>query len=135
MYLTAHRVVSPSTGAEGINAFHYLHGDYEWDGPPPPMFLPETNPGTLFSSSVEVQPPGNRVRSFLDLVAQDGTRPAILERAVTEATAREVPTSFPATWTTGGIWFCFGLERALVPVWRHELRTLLGHVLALLENP
>jgi hypothetical protein len=134
MYVTAHRVVSPSTGAEGVNAFHYIHGGYVWEGAPPPEFHPETNPGTLFNDAVEVPPPGNRVRSYLDVVAPDDTPAGEIERAVAEATAREVPSRFPATWTTGRLWVRLGLEGALVPVWRQELRLLLERVVSLLGN-
>ncbi|MFH1865036.1 MAG: hypothetical protein ABIK85_04065 [Candidatus Eisenbacteria bacterium] len=132
MYATAHRVVSPTTGAEGINAFHYLHGGYEWDGPPPPESMPETDPGTLFNDSVAVPPPGNRVRSYLDVVAPDGTPAREIERALADVTSRDVPGSFPAVWTSGRFWFRFGLELALVPVWRQELRLLLENVAAVL---
>jgi len=132
MYATAHRVASPTTGVEGINAFHYLHGGYEWDGAPPPEFLPETNPGTLLNDSVAVPPPGNRVRSVLDVVAPDGTAPREIERALADVTSRDAPASFPAVWTSGRFWFRFGLELALVPVWRQELRLLLENVTAVL---
>ena len=82
MYLAAHRVVSPVTGAEGINAFAYGHGPYVWHGAPP--FTPEENPGTLFESSIEPQvaPPGNRVRSYLDVLTPDETPRITVERAL-----------------------------------------------------
>ena len=134
MYATAHRVVSPTTGAEGINAFHYLHEGLTWNGPPPPDLRPESNPGTLDNDSVSVPPPGNRVRSYLDVVAPDGTSPASIEQAIAEAISSEVPDSFPATWNVGCFWIRFGLERVLVPFWRHELKQLVQHLTALLEG-
>jgi len=131
MYATAHRVVSPTTGDEGINAFHYLHG-YEWDGAPD-EFLPDKNPGTLLDESVAVPPPGNWVRSYLDVVAPDGTAPGEIARALAQA-SRTAPASFPAVWTSGRLWFRFGLERALLPVWRHELSLLLENVTTVLAR-
>ncbi len=133
MYATAHRVVSPTIGEQGINAFHYLHG-YEWDAARLSEFLPETNPGPLFNDAVSVAPPGNRVRSYLDVVAPDGTIPGLVGQALADAISGEPPQSFPATWTSGPLWFRFGLELALVPVWRQELRLLLRHLTALLEG-
>jgi hypothetical protein len=47
MYLTAQRVVAHSAnrrGAEGVNAFFYLHGQ-SWPGPVPEALLPEHDPG------------------------------------------------------------------------------------------
>ncbi len=134
MYATAHRVVSPTTSAEGINAFHYLHGEYEWEGAPPPEFMPETNPGTLLNDSVAVPPPGNQVRSYLDVVAPDGTALREIERALADIASRDAPSSFPAIWTSGRFWFRFGLEFALVPVWRQELELLLENVAAVLKQ-
>lgn len=75
MYLTAHRVVSPTTGRTGINAFHYRHGEVpevDWTNPDPGV-IPETEPGNLISDDVEVAPGGNLVRSYLDVVAHDST--------------------------------------------------------------
>jgi hypothetical protein len=36
--------------------------------------VPEQNPGTLLAQSISVAPPGNRVRSYLDIVAPDEVR-------------------------------------------------------------
>lgn len=75
MYLTAHRVVSPTAGRAGINAFYYRHGDasaVDW-GDPDPGFVAESEPGELVSDDIDVAPGGNLVRSYLDVVAHDST--------------------------------------------------------------
>lgn len=87
MYLTTHRVSSPA-GKEGINAFLYRHGEVEaslpridWSHPDLPRIVEEC-PGTLSSSAIEVPAGGNRVRSFLDIVAPDSTGAARIESAL-----------------------------------------------------
>ena len=81
MYLVAQRVLAPA-GTEGINAFCYVHGPYVWQGLPP-AGIPDQNPGTLAAQTIVIRPPGNRVRSYLDVVAPDETswselRPAFM---------------------------------------------------------
>jgi hypothetical protein len=132
MYATAHRVVSPTTRVEGVNTFYYLH-DRGWDGAPPLECMPETDPGTLVDKAVAVPPPGNRVRSYLDILAPDGTTLQEIEHALTEVLSADTPTSLPAVWTSGRFWFRFGVELSLVPVWRHELQLLLESISALLS--
>jgi hypothetical protein len=72
VYLTSHHVASPSSGHEGVNTFLYLHGSYTWTVLPPGV--PDQNPGTLTAQSISVRPPGNRVRSYLDIIAPDEAR-------------------------------------------------------------
>ncbi|MCK5805861.1 MAG: hypothetical protein KAI66_23725, partial [Lentisphaeria bacterium] len=69
MYLTAHRVWSPSN-QEGINVFRHWHGsDHPW--PENPAGLPEDDPGLIDPSVVHtpISPGGNRVRAYLDILA------------------------------------------------------------------
>ena len=135
MYLTAQRVVSPVAGAQGINAFAYGHGPYVWQGAPP--FTPEENPGTLFESRVEPQvtPPGNRVRSYVDVLTPDETAPAIIERAFEHLLAAEPPAEMPATVIVGPCWFRFSMEEKLAPAWRAELRALFERTVTLFGRP
>jgi hypothetical protein len=85
MYLTAHRVVSPS-GAQGVNAFYHTHSD----GTFPPGELStatisevaDERPGILERRETSVSPGGNSVRSYLDVVAADGTPPARIRDAL-----------------------------------------------------
>jgi len=132
MYLAAHRVVSPVTGAEGINAFAYGHGPYVWRGAPP--FTPEENPGTLFESSIEPQvaPPGNRVRSYLDLLTPDETPRITVERALQHLVGSPPPAGLPAMAVVGPCWFRFSMEERLAPTWREELVALFARAVELM---
>jgi hypothetical protein len=134
MYLTAQRVVSPS-GTEGINAFAYGHGPYSWRGAPP--FTPEQNPGTLFEASVEPQvpPPGNSVRSYLDVLTPDDTPRKTIERAFEHLVSGTPPGPLPATAVMGPCWFRFSMEEKLAAAgWRGELRALFARAVALLAR-
>jgi len=72
MYLTSHHVLAPSTRREGVNSLLYLHGPRTW--PQAPAGIPDTDPGTLAVQSISIRPPGNCVRSYLDIVAPDEAR-------------------------------------------------------------
>ncbi len=133
MYLTAQRVVSPA-GRQGINVFHYEHGGYVWEGAPPQGFLPpERDPGILINQSVVVAPPGNRVRSFIDIVAPAGSPSASLQKAFDDFVRRAAPVQLPTTQVVGCVWFRFGSERVLAPIWRQEARRLFVQAVALLD--
>lgn len=134
IYLTAHRVLSPTSGAEGINAFRYSQGNYLWPGPPPAGIGEQLDedPGVLVRQVVTVRPPGNRVRSFLDVVAPVDVNPDELNRAAEAIVAGEIPARFPTEWSHGRIWLRFGVERALAPFWRSELPALFDQAFSLL---
>lgn len=125
MYISAHRVQAPSQngnpGPQGINAFYYSHGPYIWQGQPGASFLPETNPGVFVDSNIQVPPPGNRVRSFLDIVAPDGTP---LSRLAECVAVPPTAASLPIVWALGNVWCRFGVELGLASEWRRELQRL-----------
>src|SRR5436190_1852344 len=73
VYLTAHHVVSPETQREGVNTFLYLHVGQQWEQLAP-LDVPHQNPGALQAQSISLAPPGNRIRSYLDIVAPDDVR-------------------------------------------------------------
>src|SRR5207237_9688808 len=94
-----------------------------WQGLPP-QGIPEQDPGALAAQTIEVQPPGNRVRSYLDVIAPDETswseiRPAFIT-FVSEAQRRPLP------WTGvfGRCFFRVGIEQALANQWQHEIAAL-----------
>lgn len=124
MYLTAQRVLSP-TGQEGINAFFYTHGPCTWAGEPPPEVLPENDPGELVAQRLEVPPSGNRVRSYLDLVAPEDRTDAwlmsVLRSLVQEAARHPLPWNI----ARDGCLCRFHLEQSLLPRWHEELAYLL----------
>ncbi len=123
MYRTAHRVVDPASGREGINAFCYEHPGVVWQGLPPEG-IPDVDPGVLAAQHLELPPPGNRVRSYLDIVSPDETPAAevrsSLLRFLSEAQGRPLP------WegVVGRCLFRLGVEADLAPDWPEELATL-----------
>lgn len=134
MYLTSHHVVSRTTGEDGINSFLYSHGASTWRAPPPD--IPDENPGILLAKSISVAPPGNDVRSYLDIVAPD------------EAPWNEVRIGFmafvgsaqrgPLPWAgvSGRCYFRLGMVFALAREWQKELAVLYRASQALrLANP
>ena len=116
MYVTAQHVRSPITGGEGVNAFYYLHA-----GTPA---LPEVNPGILMRKLVSIDPPGNRIRSYLDMIAPDGTELSVLRYALS-ALITSCQT-FPLPWqsSTGDVLVRFGVDMGLANQWRSELAHL-----------
>lgn len=124
MYLVAQRV-SSSAGQEGINAFFYTHGPCVWVGDPPPAVLPENNPGELVTQRLTVPPPGNRVRSYLDLVAPDERTDAWLVGVLRHLAQNAEMHRLPWNIAHDGCLCRFHLERALLPRWREELAHLL----------
>jgi hypothetical protein len=127
MKLVAQRVLRPTDGASGINAFCYLHAGRSWTGEPPP----DLGPGDLYSELVEIPPPGNRVRSYLDIVTPDDTDTAYVRQVVTSGTRalHEVGQALPWSLRFARLSFEFNIELGLAPHWRQELDLLLGYAL------
>ena len=124
MYLTAQNVRSPK-GVEGINAFHYSHGaTYAWQGLPPEG-IPDKNPGTLVAETINVLPPGgNRVRSYLDVVAPDGTPWSEIRPAFIAFVSEAQRGPFPWIGVSGRVFFRIGIELALAQTWQREIAEL-----------
>ena len=125
MHLIAQRVRSPQ-GREGINAFCYLHGPIRWLDEPPP----DLHPGKLVNSRQEIRPPGNKIRSFLEIVTPDVTPSRQVLRAILDCIVLCENKTFPLKVLIGDISFQFDLALALAPGWRQELEYLLHHALA-----
>lgn len=135
MYLTAHHVVSPTDHREGVNTFLYRHEALDWDAAPP-VGIPEQNPGTLVARTISVPPPGNRVRSYFDIVAPDAARWLEVRDALLEFLAREQRKPLPWRGPSGRCSFELGMETQLSPRWIGELAILYGAAQALrLANP
>jgi len=120
MYLTAQRVVSPSTGREGINAYYYLHVIGGWISPPEP----ERDPGTLIRMLISVEPPGNRIRSWLDIVAPDEALLTDLRYALMTFISTNQRSPLPWEQRMGSTLLRFGAEAALAHEWHHEIADL-----------
>lgn len=123
MYLTAQHVVAPTTQTEGINAFHYVHGAFTWEGLPPDG-IPDRNLGTLVHQSVVVPPPGNRVRSYLDIVALDETTWNEIRQSFTTFVSEAQLGPLPWVGIVGRTYFRIGMERSLAGGWQREIADL-----------
>lgn len=123
MYLTAQRVVSTDASRKGVNVFLYLHGDLAWQGGPPPG-VPDQDPGTLASHSISVEPPGNRVQSYLDIIAPDGTPWEEVREALLAFVADSQPSPLPWRGQSGHCAFRLGMDRTLSGRWQKELAVL-----------
>ncbi len=123
MYLTAQRVVSPSGQAEGINAFYYSHGPYVWEGLPP-AGIPDSNPGVLVYQSVAVRQGGNRVRSYLDVVAPDETNWTEIRQSFVAFVSESQRTALPWVVVRGRSFFRIGMQLGLVQHWQSEMADL-----------
>lgn len=125
MYLTAQRVFSPHAPKRGVNVFKYVHGPYSWPaGTTPTPFLPDVNVGQLTERWVELEPGGNSVLSYLDVVVPDDmpnqelcNRLAALKHVLKES-------GNPTTGVWGQMWIRFG-NATSVP-WSTELGALAG---------
>jgi len=136
MRLLAQRVVNIGTQtprATGVNAFCYLHPGRIWlDAPPAAL-----GPGQLVNQIIEVEPNGNRVRSYLEVVAPDDTPNPHIVNAVQSGTAFLAEAGRRAPWqlTHGEIRFEFNAEAVLAAHWQVELRLLLGYIIAVRTTP
>ena len=134
MYLTSHHVIAPRTGYEGVNSFLYLHGAFTWDFPPPDM--PDQNPGTLVAQSISIPPPGNRVRSYLDIVAPDEARWDEVRIGLMDFVGQSQRNRLPWAGASGRCFFRLGMESGIAQSWQKELATLYRSSQALrLANP
>jgi hypothetical protein len=138
MRLVAQRVLSPTKGATGINAYCYFHPERDWlDAPPDDL-----GRGVLRGRIIEVDPPsGNRVRSFLDITTPDHTTDLHITESVLSGAdlLQSGGESLPWTLTHLETLFESNLELGLVQQWDIELRMLLGYALqarrAAQQNP
>ncbi len=133
MYLTAHHVVAKTGTPEGINAFLYLHDVPAWRVPPPE--IPDQNPGRLVHRNITVTPPGNRVRSYLDVVAPDDAAWTEIRQNFIQFVSHVQRQPLPWEGVVGRCLFRFGLERSLAPQWQRELHQLYLEIQAVDRDP
>lgn len=121
MRITAQRVVRGTD--EGINAFVYWHGrDIEADDP---LALLDREEGTLQVRLIEVEPGGNRVRSYLDVVVPDQASLQQVDTILDSFAHMPVPAALPAQWRKGPAAARFACDELLVAVWEREIGELL----------
>jgi hypothetical protein len=138
MYITSQRVVSPARPREGINAFLSLHGHggegvavIDWENPRVEQ-VAEEFPGVLVDSECDLRPGGNRVRSFLDVVARDGTPLARIKTALDEFGRRLDHATLPLVEIIDGVGIRFNAEPALELERLDEFGVLRNRILLLL---
>jgi len=120
MYVTAHRIRTPLL-VEGINAYLYAHGGHVWQVPPEP----EVEPGELVNSLLTVEAVGgNQVRSFLDIVAPDGTWWSELRPRLMQFVGSMRRNRFPWRGVVDGCLFRLGMDQQLTRAWQQELAHL-----------
>lgn len=124
MFLTAQRVISPA-GENAINGFLYEHGDVAWETPPEPI---EGSIGLLAHSFLMVTPTGNnKVVSYLDIVAPDGTPYLhVRELIVPWLAARVTANALPWTGVVENMRFGLHMTTAYLRAWRAEVVRLLA---------
>ncbi|HMG56810.1 MAG TPA: hypothetical protein VK601_25090 [Kofleriaceae bacterium] len=123
MYLAAQHVRS-ALGQEGINAFRYTHGGYVWQGLPP-QGIPDPDPGVLVEQIINVPPPGNVVRSYLDVVAPDEVLWPEIRPAFFAFVGQAQRQPLPWQGVFGRCYFRAGMDMGLAATWRHEVARLL----------
>jgi hypothetical protein len=123
MYLTAHHVASPAKQREGINVFLYFHEGQAWELLSPPD-VADRNPGVLVAQSISVAPPGNRVRSYLDIIAPDDVRWEEVHVGLSEFVGRCQSGPLPWAGESGAVYFRVGMESVVANRWQKEVATL-----------
>jgi hypothetical protein len=122
MFLVAQHVLRPQTGEEGINAFHYVHHVDDWAGPP--AAIPDQDPGELVNKTIAVAPGGNRVRSYLDIVAPDKASSVGIRQSLLVFLLDHEQGPLPWVGDVTQYRFRIGMEDQLAQNWRHEIGAL-----------
>jgi len=123
MYLRAQRVSVPDSHETGINAFLYSHPGRHWDTPPEE--IPDQSLGLLAHKRVDVEEAGNRVRSYLDIVAPDDLDRVELKTRLLAflKSARDQP--LPYQSVADPCRFRLGMDVEIAEAgWRHEIAAL-----------
>jgi hypothetical protein len=121
MYLTAQHVTHAPSGPAGYNAYYYVHG-YVWDGAPPPQF--RQDPGTLMNQLVPVDPGGNRVRSYLDIICPDDTSWHEIRQSFVTFVSEFQLRPLPWEGVIGRCLFRVGMDFGIARQWQPEIANL-----------
>ena len=111
---------------------HKHPDDLQW--PENAAGLADEHPGEIIRSQTDIQPGGNQVRAYLDILAPNGTSAEELAEAI-EALRRDLherrnPTSF----VHGKVTIRFGVEMGLEQLREEQLKMLERRGLALLKS-
>lgn len=135
MYLTAHHVKARN-GSVGINAYfsRHSHADelrIDWNRLDIAQIADEIG-GETVVQSIEIQPGGNSVLSYLDVVAPENTDPGFIADSLRVFEYYVKEGRFPAVMATARIGLRFGVIIGLQRLAVAEFRRLRAHVLLLL---
>jgi hypothetical protein len=115
MYLTAQRIVSQNKKC-GINVFLHMHTN----GEQPVMnsittitFVAEKNTGTIVSENCDLPPGGNRVKSYVDIVANDSIAQDTIENALNVVKTKVSSVELPFQEIISSVGIRFGAEIGL----------------------
>ena len=138
MYVTAQRVFAPATGKAGINVFLHAHQPGEL---PHPLDLAtarrvaESCPGKQVAQVLGLRPGGNRILSYLDIIAADDEPPATIGQALT-AIAEDASVGWPKVpleWLAAGVAIRFEAVTGLYEQNHAEFKALAEAAMALLR--
>lgn len=121
MYLTAQHVMRVPGGPAGYNAYYYVHG-YVWDSAPPAQF--QNDPGVLVNQIVPLEPGGNRVRSYLDIVCPDDTSWQEIRQSFVTFVSEFQLQPLPWVGVIGRSLFRVGMDAGVARQWQPELANL-----------
>lgn len=122
MYLTAQRIEPLTDGKGGINAFHHRHSH--------PLRsrelskVPNDDPGIVVNQHISVKPGGNRVRSFLDVVAPEATPWERIRSCFLRFVSQNRAEPMPWEGAVGECWFRLNMDAAIAEQWESELADL-----------
>ena len=127
MLLVAQRVVSVAHKIQGVNAYRYSHRYSRW--PTDPTILFDDPNKMLARKRIQLRPGGNRVISFLDVVAPDDMDVADLVHVLNEFSGQPQPPVFPVCKVSGPCAVRFAIGENIIPAWRDEIEDLIKHLL------
>jgi hypothetical protein len=121
MYVVAMHVHRLSTGADGINVLYYVHHVDDWVVPPDPR----EEPGDPLDSAIGVSPMGgNRVRSYLDVVAPDHAPWPEIRQGLMKFLLDHEAHPMPWHGRVGRLRFGVGMDQSVAQNWEAELGRL-----------
>src|SRR5262245_27279680 len=130
MLLVAQRVISTAHRVQGVNVYRYSHDRTSW--PADPRLMLDDPSKSLEKKEVSLRPGRNRIVSYLDVVAPDGTAPGEILGELRQLTAHAPPPELPAERVLGRCAVRWSLEERMLPFWRGELEDLIQHLIGIL---
>ncbi len=128
MLFSAQRVLTPY-GAQGVNAYRYVHvTTSEWPFADPKSMLGEV-PLQLEQHHLVVPPGGNRVRSYVEIAAPPGVSVAAVSACVHLLAAEEAPPSEPIEFPAYGCAIRYVAETELGLAWPADFLDLAARAL------